>query len=188
MAMHSLTVRFHRGLSTWPEGTVSSGRKRTLMRRCVSRANLQKFSNTEMCRITELLIFQEPYQPGAEKNRWTSPQLDDAVAALQASAAVRRGLAYLRVRYQDDAASTAAVLRCCDVWIYDIRVFLQSIWNSRSIVGSTCHHMYGAYSSVFVCCFDTLFWTRHTVCSVRRSSSWSRRRRCCTGTCTPAAS
>ena len=50
-----------------------------------------KFQNTELCRLTEQVIFTDPYYT-APVNRHTSPQLDAIVAALQ----------------QDDEAKAAA--------------------------------------------------------------------------------
>jgi 5-methylthioribose kinase len=41
--------------------------------------------NTELCRITEELVFTDPYRV-AELNRWTKPQLDDVAAAFRADA------------------------------------------------------------------------------------------------------
>jgi len=61
----------------------------------------QKFSNVEMCRITELLIFEEPYQADVARNRWTSPQLDAAVADLQTCAETRSAISKLKVRESD---------------------------------------------------------------------------------------
>lgn len=58
---------------------------------------MQKFSNAEMCRITELLIFEEPYQGDVARNRWTTPQMDAAVADLQASAEARSAISKLKV-------------------------------------------------------------------------------------------
>src|SRR3954453_2735080 len=41
--------------------------------------------NTELCRITEDLVFTDPYR-FAERNRWTKPQLDDIAAEFRADA------------------------------------------------------------------------------------------------------
>jgi 5-methylthioribose kinase len=41
--------------------------------------------NTELCRITEELVFTDPYR-FAELNRWTKPQLDDIAAEFRADA------------------------------------------------------------------------------------------------------
>jgi 5-methylthioribose kinase len=49
--------------------------------------------NTELCRITEDLVFTDPYRI-AELNRWTSPQLDDIAAEF-------RGDARLKVAVQE---------------------------------------------------------------------------------------
>ena len=44
--------------------------------------------NTELCRITEDLVFTDPYRL-AELNRWTSPQLDSLAAEFRADAALK---------------------------------------------------------------------------------------------------
>jgi 5-methylthioribose kinase len=44
--------------------------------------------NTELCRITEDLVFTDPYRI-APLNRWTSPQLDGRAAAIRADAALK---------------------------------------------------------------------------------------------------
>ena len=49
--------------------------------------------NTELCRITEDLVFTDPYR-FAELNRWTKPQLDDIAAEF-------RGDAHLRIAVQE---------------------------------------------------------------------------------------
>ncbi|WP_108660186.1 S-methyl-5-thioribose kinase [Acuticoccus kandeliae] len=43
-------------------------------------------TNTALCKITEDLVFTDPYREH-EQNRWTSPELDDTVAAIRADAA-----------------------------------------------------------------------------------------------------
>jgi 5-methylthioribose kinase len=44
--------------------------------------------NTELCRITEELVFTDPYRI-AELNRWTTPQLDDIAAEFRADAPLK---------------------------------------------------------------------------------------------------
>lgn len=44
--------------------------------------------NIELCKITEDLVFTDPYRI-AELNRWTSPQLDDIAAAFRADAELK---------------------------------------------------------------------------------------------------
>jgi 5-methylthioribose kinase len=55
------------------------------------------FANDEMCRITEALIFQEPYSAAEAKNKWTSPHLDSDVKALQADEDARAAAGRLQV-------------------------------------------------------------------------------------------
>lgn len=58
---------------------------------------MARFANNEMCRITEALIFQEPFCASERKNRWTSPQLDADVAALHADEEARAAAGRLKV-------------------------------------------------------------------------------------------
>lgn len=55
-------------------------------------------ANTELCKITEDLIFTEPYMR-AENNRWTSPQLDDDARAVREDAALKVGISELKVKF-----------------------------------------------------------------------------------------
>ncbi|MGH6944688.1 MAG: S-methyl-5-thioribose kinase [Geminicoccaceae bacterium] len=61
-------------------------------------------ANVELCRITEDLIFTEPYMVAAN-NRWTSPQLDGAAAAIRADAALKRAISRLKVKFLSEAAA-----------------------------------------------------------------------------------
>lgn len=81
----------------------------------------QRFSNPEMCRITELLIFEEPYQAGVARNRWTQPQLDAAVAELQASDEVRRAIEKLKVRARECDKAGLYSTRFANVYIEPLR-------------------------------------------------------------------
>lgn len=60
--------------------------------------------NTELCRITEDLIFTDPYMP-CGRNRWTSPQLDDAAAAIREDAALKRAVSLLKLKFLSEAQS-----------------------------------------------------------------------------------
>lgn len=51
--------------------------------------------NIEMCRLTEQVIFTEPYMKAAN-NRWSSPHLDSDVQALQEDAAAKLEIAGLK--------------------------------------------------------------------------------------------
>lgn len=62
-------------------------------------ARLAEFSrNVALTRITVDLIFTHPYLSN-ERNRWTSPQLDDTVAALRADAGLKSAVARLGYRF-----------------------------------------------------------------------------------------
>lgn len=58
--------------------------------------------NTELCRITEDLIFTHPYMVH-ERNRWTSPQLDEAAAAIRADTELKLAVSRLKLRFMSDA-------------------------------------------------------------------------------------
>jgi 5-methylthioribose kinase len=54
--------------------------------------------NTELCKISEDLIFTDPYMI-QERNRWTSPQLDAAAASIRADAALKRAVSALKLKF-----------------------------------------------------------------------------------------
>jgi 5-methylthioribose kinase len=58
--------------------------------------------NTALCKITEDLIFTEPYMD-APRNRWTSPQLDPTVAALQADGDLKVAISRLKLKFMGSA-------------------------------------------------------------------------------------
>jgi 5-methylthioribose kinase len=58
--------------------------------------------NTELCKITEDLIFTDPYMVH-ERNRWTSPQLDAEAAAIRGDGALKRKVSELKVKFMTDA-------------------------------------------------------------------------------------
>lgn len=51
--------------------------------------------NIEMCRLTEQVIFTEPYME-ASNNRWTSPHLDADAQALREDAIIKLEIAGLK--------------------------------------------------------------------------------------------
>lgn len=59
------------------------------------RAQVAKFSNPEMCKLTEQVIFTDPYYP-AEFNRHTSPQLDADAQSLWGDAQAKAAAARLK--------------------------------------------------------------------------------------------
>ncbi|TVQ35466.1 MAG: S-methyl-5-thioribose kinase [Geminicoccaceae bacterium] len=66
------------------------------MKAAEKRALQGEFShNIELCRITEELIFTDPYRI-AELNRWTSPQLDDVATAFRADAPLKVAIQELK--------------------------------------------------------------------------------------------
>ena len=54
--------------------------------------------NTELCKITEDLIFTDPYML-CSRNRWTSPQLDDVAAEIRGDAALKRAVSALKLKF-----------------------------------------------------------------------------------------
>ncbi len=58
--------------------------------------------NVELCRITEELIFTDPYRM-ADLNRWTSPQLDDVAAAFRADAGLKVAIQELKWGFLSNA-------------------------------------------------------------------------------------
>ena len=58
--------------------------------------------NTELCRITEDLIFTDPYMV-CERNHWTSPELDDPAAAIRADEPLKRAVAGLKLKFLSQA-------------------------------------------------------------------------------------
>ncbi|MCO5551210.1 hypothetical protein L7F22_004709 [Adiantum nelumboides] len=54
--------------------------------------------NVELCRLTEQVIFTEPYME-ASNNRWTSPQLDEDVQALRNDEVLKLELADLKAMF-----------------------------------------------------------------------------------------
>ena len=58
--------------------------------------------NSALCKITEDLIFTEPYMI-ADNNRWTSPQLDPYAARLRADGDLKVAISRLKLRFLGEA-------------------------------------------------------------------------------------
>jgi len=58
--------------------------------------------NHALCKITEDLIFTEPYMI-AENNRWTSPQLDNVARAIREDGPLKVAVSELKVTFMSDA-------------------------------------------------------------------------------------
>lgn len=58
--------------------------------------------NTELCKITEELVFTDPYR-FAELNRWTKPQLDDIAAEFRADAPLKVAVQELKWKFLSEA-------------------------------------------------------------------------------------
>jgi 5-methylthioribose kinase len=73
------------------------------MRAAERKKLLERFApNVELCKITEDLIFTDPYMVH-ERNRWTSPQLDAEAAAIRGDGALKRKVSELKVKFMTDA-------------------------------------------------------------------------------------
>ena len=57
---------------------------------------MAKFKNTELCRLTEQVIFTDPYY-AAPMNRHTAPFLDEAAQHLRRDVAAKAAAAELKV-------------------------------------------------------------------------------------------
>ncbi len=71
------------------------------------RRQAARFQNDAMCRLTEQVVFSDPYH-AAPVNRHTSPQLDAEAAALRADAPAKAAAAALKVR-----RCILSAERCC---------------------------------------------------------------------------
>ncbi|MCF1503924.1 S-methyl-5-thioribose kinase [Afifella sp. H1R] len=58
--------------------------------------------NTELCKITEDLIFTEPYMV-AERNRWTAPYLDPLAASIREDGDLKVAVSRLKLKFMCDA-------------------------------------------------------------------------------------
>ena len=58
--------------------------------------------NTALCKLTEDVIFTEPYMIH-DNNWWTSPQLDDLAAAFRADAPLKRAVSRLKCKFMGSA-------------------------------------------------------------------------------------
>jgi 5-methylthioribose kinase len=59
-------------------------------------------ANTDLCKITEDLIFTDPYRVD-DRNSWTSPQLDPVKAAFEADSDLKIAVSRLKVKYMGSA-------------------------------------------------------------------------------------
>ena len=57
---------------------------------------MARFENADICRLTEQVIFTDPYY-SAPVNRHTSPQLDDLAQAFQSDVAAKAAVTVLKV-------------------------------------------------------------------------------------------
>jgi 5-methylthioribose kinase len=73
---------------------LTADRKKTLMR--------EFCGNIELCKITEDLVFTDPYRLSSG-NRWTSPQLDGAAAAFRADAPLKAEVQALKLKFLTSA-------------------------------------------------------------------------------------
>ena len=67
------------------------------------KAKVTRFMNPGMCQLTEQVGFTDPYNPKAQYNRHTSPQLDDIVNDIQADAHVKSAASRLKGLFNERA-------------------------------------------------------------------------------------
>jgi 5-methylthioribose kinase len=58
--------------------------------------------NTDLCKITEDLIFTDPYRR-SEQNRWTTPQLDDVLARFQKDTRLKMAATEMKAKFLTSA-------------------------------------------------------------------------------------
>jgi 5-methylthioribose kinase len=69
----------------------------------VKKAKMQTFcANTELCKITEDLVFTDPYRQ-AKLNRWTSPELDKTAATFRQDTALKLAVQRLKLKFLSTA-------------------------------------------------------------------------------------
>ena len=88
---------------------------RTILICC--RDMLVKFKNTELCRLTEQVIFTDPYY-SAPMNRHTSPHLDAWAANIRSDAEAKAAAIQLKV------GSAISVTMSCHVYVCSFNVLL----------------------------------------------------------------
>lgn len=68
------------------------------------KAQMQIFcENVDLCKITEDLIFTDPYRVGADKNRWTSPGLDAIAQRFANDAELKVAITELKAKFLGSA-------------------------------------------------------------------------------------
>ena len=73
---------------------LTADRKKTLMR--------EFCGNIELCKITEDLVFTDPYRLSSG-NRWTTPQLDETAAAFRADSVLKAEVQLLKLKFLTSA-------------------------------------------------------------------------------------
>jgi 5-methylthioribose kinase len=69
----------------------------------VKKAQMKIFcANTELCRITEDLVFTDPYRQ-AKLNRWTSPELDETAATFRRDTELKMAVQRLKFKFLSSA-------------------------------------------------------------------------------------
>lgn len=67
--------------------------------------------NTALCKITEDLIFTDPYRV-AELNRWTSPQLDPYAERWRADGDLKIAVSRLKLKFLSSARRPCCTATC----------------------------------------------------------------------------
>jgi 5-methylthioribose kinase len=93
LAQHMATFMAETLFSTSDLGQPAAAKKRHMALFC---------GNIELCRITEDLVFTDPWRV-AEANRWTSPQLDFTAAAVRADGPWKRAAQDYKLKFLGEA-------------------------------------------------------------------------------------
>ncbi|QHN79793.1 methylthioribose kinase 1 isoform X3 [Arachis hypogaea] len=82
--------------------------------------------NVELCRLTEQVVFSDPYKV-SEYNRWTSPYLDHDAEALREDNLLKLEVAELKSKYYDQHSSFIAVCAAAIVVLGFFLLYYKSI-------------------------------------------------------------
>ncbi|MEM9047989.1 MAG: S-methyl-5-thioribose kinase [Pseudomonadota bacterium] len=90
--------RFAQDIATFMAGTLFGTSALAQSADAMKAAMADFAGNTALCKITEDLIFSEPYMV-ASNNRWTAPWLDGYAAAVRTDADLRRAVSRLKLKF-----------------------------------------------------------------------------------------
>jgi S-methyl-5-thioribose kinase len=94
---------------------------------------LVRFTNPDLCALTEQVIFSDPYAQ-APLNRWTTPQLDEAAAGLRADTEAKAAISVLKRKF----CSSADALIHGDLHTGSIMVRGGCLWRWCGVARAWC--------------------------------------------------